>query len=97
MQEMYPGISPEARAGMLDASATVTFFKPVTTPVQTVSGQDTVSYEPVTSSPPPTIAEATMLPTLTTAPQKTTYAPQPSWVILAALGIAMALAVWKRE
>lgn len=97
MQEMYPGTSPEARAGMLDASATVTFIKPVTTPVRNVSGQVTVSYETVPSSPPATIPEATMLPDLTPAPQKTTYAPLPPMVILAALGIALTCAVWKKE
>jgi hypothetical protein len=101
MQVMWLNTTLENRAGVLDASATVTFIKPESTPVQTVSAPVTVSSGKVTTSPPvtppATLTAATLPPTRTTVPTKTTYAPLPLWVVLVALGIALACAVRQRK
>lgn len=101
MQEMYKNSTPENQAGVLNASAIVTFMKPASTPVQTVSVPVTVSLSTVTTppptTPPATLTAATIPPTQTTAPQKTTYSPLPLWVVIAALGMALACAVRQRK
>ena len=101
IREMYANITPEERAGMLDTSATVTFIKTESTPVQTVSVPVKVSTGAVTKSPAVSpsaaLTDATMPPTRTTVPQKTTYAPLPSWIVLAALGMGLACTVCRRK
>jgi hypothetical protein len=101
MREMYPGTTPADRAGLLEASATVIFIKPVSTPVQTVSEPTQVSLSTGTpslpGSPSATLTEATIPSNRTTAPRNTTYAPLPLWVVPAALGIALACTVRQRK
>ena len=96
MQELWEQTTPENQAGVLESSATVTFIKPASTPVQTVSVPVTASSGTVTTAPPvpPTapLKTATLPPTRTPVPTKTTYAPLPLWVVVAALGIALACA-----
>jgi Domain of unknown function (DUF3821) len=101
MREMYENITPEDRAGLLDASATVTFIRPESTPVQTVPVTGKVSSPAATTSPSTspsaTLTVATMPPTGTTVPTKTTYSPVPLYVIPAALGITLAYAARQRR
>jgi hypothetical protein len=101
MQELWVSTTPENRAGVLNASATITFIKPVSTPVQTVSVPVTGSSSTTTLSQPvspsATLTSATMPPAPTTVPPKTTYAPLPLWVVLAALGMVLACAVRQRK
>jgi len=105
MQAMWPNTTPEDSAGILDASATVTFIKPESIPVQTVSAPVTVTKGTVTPSSSgtpsatlnPTLTAATMSPTRTPVPTKTTYAPLPLGIVLAALGLGLACAVRQKK
>jgi hypothetical protein len=98
MQEMYATGSSETLAGLTGASATVTFIKPESTAVQTVSTPRRTPSGAVTASPADTPSSTIITsPTRTPVPVKTTYAPLPSWVVLAGLGIALAGAVWQRK
>ncbi len=92
MQEMYAGSTPEERNGVLDTSATVTFFKP-TTPMQTTSAPATGTLtQKITSLPgtPAAFTSATPVPARTTTLVKTTYSPLPLWIPLTALGLVLA-------
>jgi hypothetical protein len=100
MQEMYSNTPAEDKTGILNASATVTFIKPESTPVQTVTTRRTIPSGTVTNSPAGTSAALTnaALPAnRTTVPAKTTYAPLPFWVVLTAIGLAGLVLIGKRE
>jgi len=101
MQEMWGNTTPEERTGVFDSSATVTFIKPASTPVPTVSAPAKVSSSTATTSPlrtpSATLTAVTMPPTRTTVPTKTTYAPLSLWVVLAALGMGLTCAVRQRK
>jgi hypothetical protein len=96
MREMYATTDPEDKVDVLDSSASVTFVKTVLTPESTVSAPVTVSPgTPATSEPVPTslmVTDTTVLPTETTIPPKTTYSPVPVWLVLSAIGVALACA-----
>jgi hypothetical protein len=101
MQEMWEQTTAENRAGVLGSSATVTFIKPESTPVQTVSVPVTTSSGTVTTAPPVTPeaspATASISPTRTPVPTKTTYAPLPFWVVVASIGMALACSTRQRK
>jgi hypothetical protein len=101
MQDMYPDTPVADRTGVLGASANVTFVKPESTPVQTVTTRSTTPSGKVTTSPAGTPAStltyATMPASRTPVPTKTTYAPLPFWIVLTGLGIAFACAALQRK
>jgi hypothetical protein len=101
MKELWEQTTPENRAGVLGSSATVTFIKPESTPGQTVSVPVTTSSEMVTTestvTPEASQTTVTIPPTLTPVPTKTTYAPLPLWVVVAALGMALACAARQKK
>ncbi len=96
MREMYATTDPEDKVDMLDSSASVTFVKPVLTSEPVPSPPVTASPgTPATSEPVPTslmVTDTTVLPTETTIPLKTTYSPVPVWLVLSAIGVALACA-----
>lgn len=101
MQEMYSNTPTADRTGVLSASATVTFVKPESTPVQTVTTRSTTPSGTVTTTPAGTPAStltyATMPASRTPVPTKTTYAPLPFWIVPAALGMALACAARQKK
>jgi hypothetical protein len=98
MEEMYAPGSSETLAGLTRASATVTFIKPESTAVQTVSAPGGTPSGVVTTPPADTPPSTTVpSPGRTPIPAKTTYAPLPSWIVLIGLGIAGACAGWQRN
>ena len=101
MQEMYTNAAVDDRTGVLNASATITFIKPESTPLQTVTATQTIPSGTVTTpaagTPGSTPTYATLPGSRTTVPTKTTYAPLPFWLVLSSLGIAFASAPWLRR
>jgi hypothetical protein len=101
MQEMYSNTPAADRAGVLGASATVTFVKPEPTPVQTVTTRSNTSSGTVTTkpagTPSSTLTNAGIPVSRTTVPVKTTYAPLPFWIVLIGLGIALPYAARQRK
>jgi hypothetical protein len=101
METVYTGISTENRAGLLEASAAVTFTKPEFTPVKAfTTPQATPSVTAAASpdsTPAPSLTYVTIPANRTTVPTKTTYAPLPFWIVLAGLGIAFACAALQRK
>jgi hypothetical protein len=96
MDAIYATSPPETRTGLIEATAAVTLIKPESAPVQAVTTRGAVPSGASTTSPAdiPTSALTyeTMPSTQATVPAKTTYAPLPFWVVLPALGIALAYA-----
>ncbi len=101
MQEMYSRTPAKDRTGVLNASATITFFRAGSTPVQTVTaGSITPAATgtiPQSNTPASTLTPTTQAAPQTSVPAKTTYAPLPFWMVPAGLGIAYALAARLRE
>jgi hypothetical protein len=92
MDALYTDLYPDERIGLLESTASVTFIKPESTFVQTTTSPLATPAGVVTTrsedTPVPTLTYATPSVTRTTIPTKTTYAPLPLWIVLAALGLA---------
>jgi hypothetical protein len=102
MKDLYANVSQERKAGLLYTSATVTFAKPESTPVQTISVSpavvsDTVTTLPEVSPSTPLPGEVTRSPSPTTIPTKVTYSPLPFWIVPAAIGLALACALRQKK
>jgi uncharacterized membrane protein len=101
MDMMYTNLYPDERIGLLESSASVTFIKPESTPVQTVSTPGQTPAGEVITTPAATTAPILTLATTpvaqTSVPAKTTYSPLPLWVVLVALGMAFACASRPRK
>jgi len=94
MQDTWAGTTPEVQQGITEASAAITFVKPIPAPTDVVTSPATASF-PVSPSSAP--AMDTVPPTATKVPGRTTYSPLAPCVVLAALGIALACAVRQRK
>jgi hypothetical protein len=103
IRESYAEIAEDKKAGVLDTSATVTFYKPASTPAPTtaVPGTPQETLSPVSTTPSPVVTviatTETVPPTHTAIPKSTTYASLPSWIAIAALGMALACAAWLKR
>jgi len=101
MEAMYSSLYPDERAGLLESSASVTFIRPESTAAPTTVAtektpvQIVVTATPEASESTPASSETTAEGT--TVPVKTTYAPLPSWIVAAALGLAYACAARNRQ
>jgi hypothetical protein len=105
METAYADLSPENRIGMLESSATVTLVKQESAAVTTVTSRattppGTVKNGTVKATPTGTLpvkpANATLPANRTPVPAKTTYAPLPSWMVPAALGLTGLFLIRKR-
>ena len=101
MGALYTHLYPDERDGMLESSASVTFVKPESTPVQTTPVAtvipSSVAITPQADTPVSTPTYTAPAITRTKVPTKTTYAPLPSWVVFAALGMAVACAARQKN
>jgi hypothetical protein len=95
MQDVYGNSVLGTIVPQTNATATVTFIKPESVPVQTVSGQEQVSLVTVTESMPVTPSATPAVDTPVSL--KTTYTPLPLWVLFAGLGIAAAYTARQRR
>jgi len=101
MEALYTDLYPDERTGLLESSASVTFVRPESTAVKTTSPAAktpavTLTTEPA-DTPVPEPTDSPVAPTETTIPVKTTYAPLPPALVLAALAIALAYAARRNE
>jgi hypothetical protein len=101
MDALYANLYPDERAGLLDASAAVTFTKPESTGIPTTA---TPAKTPVTTvaTIPAEITDSSATPSETspqetTAPVKMTYSPLPPWIVFAALAAACACVACRRQ
>lgn len=103
---LYSNLYPDERSGMLESSASVTFVKPEMSPAVTPArepapaGNETPGGAEITTpedTPAPTRTTAPPAATRTKFPTKTTYAPVPSWVVFAALGIVLMCTARKKN
>jgi hypothetical protein len=101
MDALYSDLYPDERIGLLQASASVTFFKPESTAIQTPSETGITPSAAVTTesagTPEPTLTDSATATSPTTVPAKTTYSPLPFWVVPGALGIALLCAARQRK
>jgi hypothetical protein len=101
MAAMYADLYPDERIGLLESSASITFIKPESTFVQsTVTAVATPASVVITTradTPAPSQTYTAPAVTPTKVPTKTTYAPLNSWIVLAALGLAVTCAAWQKK
>ena len=102
MDTMYTDLSPGERTGLLESSASVTVIQPESSFAQTTPTPGTTPAGELTTTPadttaPPVTSAETLPVTRTSVPAKTTYSPLPFWVVLIAIGMALAITVRQKK
>jgi hypothetical protein len=103
MAAMYADLYPDEKIGLLVSTASITFIKPestfvqtTTSPVATPAGVVITTQADLTPASTQTYA-TTQVARTTKVPAKTTYAPLPLLIVLAALGLAVSCAALRKK
>jgi hypothetical protein len=98
MQATYNLAGIQDVEGRITSTADVTFTQAAfvtSTPTPVIAVTTPESQE--TREETPSVTAPSTPPPATVVPVKTTYQPLPAWIVLAGLGIAGTLAVWRRK
>jgi len=101
MDALYADLYPDERIGLLESTASIIFVKPeatfVPSTVTAIVTPPRVDTTPHADTPAPALTYTPPAVTPTKVPAKTTYAPLPLWIILAALGLAVSCAARQKK